>query len=221
MDPKNPIDIKKFMDRYKENPGVDTKEIIIYGMLANQNMSGYDLFKIIEHKAFVMGPMMKASKQSVYNLLKKIEEKGDCEVAEVVSDTNRPNKSLYKLTDQGKERLNDLIRQELSRPPVVFNNVAGTLGIAQSLPREEIRDIVAKKVEELEYMVEVESLYQNMSPGPLLKVLSKSKVEQTKVLLKNMKEALEVIDDKKQKDLFQWPDFKKNELWKQIAEEEG
>ncbi len=220
MDPKNPEDIKKFMQLYKDNKGVDTKEFIIFGVLANQKMSGYDLYKIIEHKANVLGSMMKGSKQSVYNILNRMEKEGDCEVAEVVADTNRPTKSLHVLTEQGKEKLNDMIRKELSRPPFLFNNVAGVIGISQDLPKEELKGFVAAKIEQLEYMSQVEELYINISPGPLLRILAKSKLESTKVLLESMKEALEVIENNDYDSLFEWPDMKKEKLYETIFKEE-
>jgi len=221
MDPKNPEDIKKFMQLYKDNKGVDTKEFIIYGLLANQKMSGYDLFKVIEHKANVLGSMMKASKQSVYNILKRMEEDGDAEVVDVVTDTNRPSKTLYGLTDQGKEKLNDMVRREMKRPPVIFNNVAGVIGLAQNLPEEELRHLIVEKIEQLEFMVIVEEGYCYVSPGPLYITLAESKLKATKALLETMKNALEVIDNNDSEDLFKWPDLKKDELWNKIIEEGG
>jgi DNA-binding PadR family transcriptional regulator len=220
MDPKDPEDIKKFMRLYKDNPGVDIKKIIVFGLLANQKMSGYDLYKVIEHKANVLGSMMKAGKQSVYNTLKRMEDAGDAEIAEVVTDTNRPTKTLYCLTDQGKNKLNEMVRQEMRRPPVIFNNVAGVLGISKNLPKEELRAIVVEKIEQLEYMVKVEEGYCYSSPGPLYIVLAESKVKATKALLETMTNALEVIDNNDYKDLFTWPDLKKDELWKKVIEDE-
>lgn len=220
MDPKNPKDVKKFADIYKKNKGVDPTSMIIYGLLANQKMGGYDLYKILQVKKDALGPIIKANKTAVYNALKKMQENGEAEVVDILKDTNRPPKSIYTLTDKGRDKLKEMIREDLRRPPVIYFNVAGSLGLAQDLPPAELRTAVEKKIGELEFLVSMQEVYGNMSAGPLLKVLGKAKLDLYKALLGSMKETLDVIDNNPHESLFQWPDIKKSKIWKTFTEEE-
>ena len=73
----------------------------ILATLSNEALSGYDLWKRFSQET---SHYWKASQQQVYRELNKLEAQGAI-APEIISQENRPDKKLYRITGVGKEIL--------------------------------------------------------------------------------------------------------------------
>ena len=73
----------------------------LLGFLSDQEMSGYDLEKLFSQS---IGFFWKAKISQVYRDLKTMEKSGWIESREVIQK-NRPNKKIFKITNQGCQEL--------------------------------------------------------------------------------------------------------------------
>lgn len=121
---------------------------LILGLLTERAMSGYDIKKHV-HK--VLSAVTSASYGTLYPTLHKLLEEGLVEVQEVPQQS-RPSKKLYRITDRGSEELQAWLRQ----PPIadqVRREFLLKLYLADSLPRQELLTLLAKRRDETEAQI--------------------------------------------------------------------
>lgn len=89
--------------------GLDILVLSIIKNYENTGISGYDIILEINEK---FKPMWRASPGTIYPLLGRLEERGFVEAEEIVDENNR-QKKIYKITDTGKERLEEVLKNNL------------------------------------------------------------------------------------------------------------
>jgi len=93
-------------------------DILVLSMIRNQEgISGYEIIQRINRK---FKPMWKASPGTIYPLLSRLDEKGFVETEEFIDENNR-QKKIYRITDQGEERLKEVLKNN-------FETSMNTLG---------------------------------------------------------------------------------------------
>lgn len=90
----------------------------LLGLLNYTQMTGYDLSKIFsESLAF----FWKAQTSQVYRELNSMEQDGWL-TSTIEFQTDKPNKRLYKITDQGKKELNSWLKVDISQEMLSVKN---------------------------------------------------------------------------------------------------
>jgi DNA-binding PadR family transcriptional regulator len=84
-----------------ETVSVTATEVAVLGLLADGERSGYDLLRSAEQS---VGFFWTPAKTQLYAVLRKLVENGFA-TSRVVRQQERPDKTLYRLTDAGLERL--------------------------------------------------------------------------------------------------------------------
>lgn len=106
MNPKAAVDIKKVLESYRQVKPAKTTDLFILGMLANKDLSGYDIYKAISAKSNFTDSWFKLNKGTVYNTLARFNDEKFIEVVERQS-TSRKRKlraKLLKVTSSRKYR---------------------------------------------------------------------------------------------------------------------
>ena len=85
----------------KQGTSVTATEVAVLGLLADGERSGYDLLRSAEQS---VGFFWTPAKTQLYAVLRKLVENGFA-TSRVVRQSDRPDKTLYRLTDAGLERL--------------------------------------------------------------------------------------------------------------------
>lgn len=81
--------------------------------LLDEDLSGYDLAKQFDVS---LGFFWSASHQQIYQQLKALTDSGLLSVTEI-SQSGKPDKRVYGLTDSGREALSDWLKTETKRKP--------------------------------------------------------------------------------------------------------
>jgi DNA-binding PadR family transcriptional regulator len=84
-----------------------TTEAALLGLLRERPMSGYDLRKEVERS---VGYFWAPAKTQIYATLPKLVESGLARQKKVVQST-RPDKTIYAITDSGREALREWVEQ--------------------------------------------------------------------------------------------------------------
>src|SRR5262252_689724 len=82
-------------------PPVTATEVAVLGLLADGERSGYDLLRAAERS---VGFFWTPAKTQLYAVLRKLVENGFA-TARHVRQSDRPDKTLYRVTDAGLDRL--------------------------------------------------------------------------------------------------------------------
>ena len=85
----------------KQGTSVTATEVAVLGLLADGERSGYDLLRSAEQS---VGFFWTPAKTQLYAVLRKLVENGFA-TSRLVRQSDRPDKTLYRLTDAGLERL--------------------------------------------------------------------------------------------------------------------
>lgn len=82
-------------------------DILVLSIIRNrERISGYEISQIINKK---FNPMWRASPGTIYPLLNRLDEKGFIDTEEYIDDKNR-QKKIYRITEQGIERLKEVLK---------------------------------------------------------------------------------------------------------------
>lgn len=129
-------------------------KLVVLGMLDMKPMSGYDIQTTLQ--------VMDAERWSgilvgsIYHALKKLEIEHYIEIDRIEYSGNR-QKSIYKITQLGKEHLNELTIQALKKSSIQYPaSLYAALTFNSNLPRESICDALTEQLKlinkELEYL---------------------------------------------------------------------
>jgi DNA-binding PadR family transcriptional regulator len=87
---------------------------LLSSLLVDGSQSGYDLVKIFDEQ---ISCYWRASHQQVYKELRGLEKKGWTR-SETIAQTQRPNKTVYSITDLGRQELTAWILQPSQPTPI-------------------------------------------------------------------------------------------------------
>jgi DNA-binding PadR family transcriptional regulator len=127
----------------------------ILATLGDESYSGYDLWKKFSQTS---GYYWQASQQQIYRELGKLEKEGAI-ASEIIPQEGRPDKKLYRITEQGVEILKDwllepaepmAIREELLVKLIAANLVPKSVILHQIQGRLQIHTKQLSKYKEME-----------------------------------------------------------------------
>lgn len=122
-------------------------DLVLLGLLAGGDRHGYELTREIEDMRLRW--WAKISQATVYRGLKRLEDQG-CLEAEPDREGNRPERTVYRLTPKGEERLEGLVREALaSDEPVYSDRLVGAVFSVGALPPARRRQLLDGAVDAL------------------------------------------------------------------------
>jgi len=131
-------------------------KLLVLGLLDERELSGYDIQQKISHAdAERWGGVLVGS---IYHALKKLEQEKYIELASV-EKTGHRQKSVYRITDYGKEYLQLLVVEALSKSSIIYpTTLYSGLSLLDKISPEEARQALKKQKELLDQ--EYQSLEQ-------------------------------------------------------------
>ncbi|MCA9904959.1 MAG: helix-turn-helix transcriptional regulator [Anaerolineae bacterium] len=109
------------------------RELLLLGLLRNEDMHGYRLTEFIAHD---MAFCTDLKKPTAYHLLRKMAADGLIDESEEQAG-NRPARTVYRITAAGEARFQTLLRENLGQ--YQSTHFAGDIGLAfiDALPQDE------------------------------------------------------------------------------------
>ncbi len=166
--------IKAALRGMRPSAKVKISDILILGLLSQRPMSGYDIYRFVEKKADASGSWLNLNKKTVYNSLGRMKDAGLVTLHERIEEENRPPKSVYAVTEEGREHLRKLLLADAGSPPGVFVNYFLDLPFYGVLEEEEIVAILNDWIARLDALIELSDLYSAAVPDGVMKILAGS-----------------------------------------------
>lgn len=110
-----------------------TIDLIVLGMLKKEDLSAYDLQKLVEYRS--ISKWVKVSTPSIYKKVIQLEEKGLIS-SRIEKEGKMPEKAVYSLTEAGKEEFERLMLEISTRPIRLFLDFNAVVVNLESMPRE-------------------------------------------------------------------------------------
>jgi DNA-binding PadR family transcriptional regulator len=131
--------------------------LVILGFLRGRPLYGYELKQLIEH---VMGDWTNIAFGSIYYALGKLADDGFVEKVGTEQEGGRPSRTVYQITDAGREEFVRLLRE-------VWDNVERQtfdfdigLSFMRALPIEEVTGCLRKRVTHMEHILQYLEAHQ-------------------------------------------------------------
>ena len=131
--------------------------LVILGFLRGRPQYGYEIKQMIEH---VMGDWTNIAFGSIYFALKKLTEEGFVEKVGTEQEGGRPSRTVYRITDAGREEFLRLLREvwgNVERQTFEFDIGLSFMG---ALPIEEVKGYLRKRVTHLEHILQYLDAHQ-------------------------------------------------------------
>jgi DNA-binding PadR family transcriptional regulator len=124
-----------------------TTRLVILGILRQQPLHGYEIKQIIEEH---MGDWTSIAFGSIYFALAKLSEEGLIEKIGEERKGNRPSRSIYQITDTGRDEFTRLLREVWAEVERTYYSIDVGLFFLDALPRDEVRAYLEQRVKGLE-----------------------------------------------------------------------
>ena len=126
------------------------QRLLLLGILFQGKMHGYGLNEHVDH---AMGLYTDVKKSTVYYTLEKLEKEG-CVAQETEREGKRPERRVYRITEEGRTHFIDLLREHLrSYERTYYADDIGVVFMDQ-LPTAEARQLLAEKRERIRASLE-------------------------------------------------------------------
>lgn len=139
-------------------------QYIILGLLAHEDMSGYDLKKKID---LMISQFWEVGYGQIYPNLKVLEQEGAITGRSEVSDLG-PDRIVYSITDKGRGQLADWLRQPVSKEHVRYEILLKTFFgglLSPADTREKIADFGRRSTESFHLLEQFEQNLLEVLPN--------------------------------------------------------
>ena len=124
-------------------------KLILMGLLIKGDNHGYNLRKMIEKD---LSNLINVDNTSIYYTLNKMEKEG-LVTFKIVSDTKRPQKNLYALTDKGRKEFRELLLSNMSDNRRPLLNIDISLYFIDMLDKQEAIEKLTERSRELRKLI--------------------------------------------------------------------
>ncbi|GAC70789.1 PadR family transcriptional regulator [Gordonia soli] len=119
--------------------------ILVLGLLAERPMHPYEMFQTtIERRE---DRLAKFRAGTMYHTVDRLESKGLIEIHEVTRDGNRPERTIYAITDTGRAVLDRSLEIILARHPQEYPELYLALSEAHGLPRQRVVELLTDRLD--------------------------------------------------------------------------
>ena len=119
-------------------------KLVILGLLMEANRHTYEIRQTMKERG--MTNYMKLQDGSLYYAMDQLHKDGLVEALEVVRDTNRPEKTIYQITEAGKRKFQELLSHQLHEEIKHYHPLYVALPFTVHGDQAKIADILEHKI---------------------------------------------------------------------------
>lgn len=132
-------------------------------LVAERPMHPYEMAQVLRERG--KHHSIKIKWGSLYTVVRSLERHGFIEATGTFRQGRRPERTVYALTDAGREEMRDWLRELLAVPEKEFPSFEGALSLAGALPPEEVEQLLTERLRRLETeLAEVRSELAALTP---------------------------------------------------------
>ncbi|MEG0775034.1 PadR family transcriptional regulator [Clostridium sp.] len=138
-------------------------ELVLLGLLYEKDRYGYEIESVIEERK--IRNWTKIGFSSIYNSLKKLEEKGFI-ASRYEEEFGAPPRKVYFINETARESVRKIIKETLQSPKRVYNEFSIGLAFSHFLTKEELYECLVKYRDSLEKRRQ--AILQSYSEQPMV-----------------------------------------------------
>ncbi|RLQ93235.1 PadR family transcriptional regulator [Falsibacillus albus] len=127
-------------------------KLTVLGLLMEGEKHPYEVQQIVKNRQ--MKYYIKMAPGSLYYAFEKLKDDGFIEVSKVIKDTNRPDKTIYAITDRGVEEFQSQLLKQLGHKEQLAKPIYAALSFANYSEPEKMKEKLKKKIEFTEDYIE-------------------------------------------------------------------
>lgn len=118
-------------------------KLVILGLLLEGDKHPYEVQHIMKERQ--MDCYIKYAKGSLYYAFEQLEKQGAIRVTTIVRDTNRPDKTIFHITDEGKRLFHTLLLKQFEAKNQIYKPIYSALSFAHFGDDQELVPILEKR----------------------------------------------------------------------------
>ncbi len=122
--------------------------LAVLAMLHSGPMHPYQVARLLKHRG--KDDVIKIRYGSLYTVMQDLAERGLVEAEGTERSGHRPERTVYRLTDDGREELAERLRELISEPVKEYPAFASALSLLPSLHPDEAAGLLAERLQALE-----------------------------------------------------------------------
>lgn len=134
--------------------------LVILGLLMEGEKHPYEIQQIMKQRN--MDRYIKFHKGSLYYAVEQMARNGLIESAGTVRDSSRPDRTVYRITDRGKERFHQLMEEQILKMEPYYDPIYAALAFARHGDREKIQEALTRRTQMTERVLsEMQRIYDS------------------------------------------------------------
>jgi DNA-binding PadR family transcriptional regulator len=129
-------------------PPLTPLAIAVLSLLSREPMHPYEMRQRIRVQH--IDRVMKVTQGTLYSTVERLAGTGLITPVETSREGRRPERTVYAITDEGRDQLADALREALHRPSPEYHRLAMALSFASTLDPEEVADLLERRSLEVE-----------------------------------------------------------------------
>ncbi|MBW4085482.1 PadR family transcriptional regulator [Paenibacillus sp. S150] len=126
-------------------------KMVILGLLLERNMHPYEITLVLKERT--MDKMMKLQMGSLYYAVDKLAQEGHIEAVEVIRSSDRPDKTIYRISDKGKALFEQLILQQIRKNDPAYHPLYTALAFSRHIDQSKVEKLLEERIRETEHQV--------------------------------------------------------------------
>ncbi|WP_138494251.1 PadR family transcriptional regulator [Paenibacillus pinistramenti] len=163
-------------------------KLAILGLLMEKDMHPYEIRTIMKDRSLDQNTKIQIG--SLYYAVEQLCKQGLIEAVEVIKSENRPDKTVYHITDKGKACFDNMLLSMLEEIEPIHTPIKMALSFAWKGDQSKMADVLKNRVQEAEhqvnYLYEVYTEHIGVVPRSVLHLMA-ANYEHAKTELKWVK----------------------------------
>lgn len=118
-------------------------KLVILGLLLEGDKHPYEVQHIMKERQ--MDCYIKYAKGSLYYAFEQLEKQGAIRITTIVRDTNRPDKTIFHITEEGKQLFHTLLLKQFEAKNQIYKPIYSALSFAHFGDDQELIPILEKR----------------------------------------------------------------------------
>ncbi|AXO94659.1 PadR family transcriptional regulator [Bacillus cereus group sp. MYBK226-2] len=133
-------------------------KLVILGLLLEGDKHPYEVQHIMKERQ--MDCYIKYAKGSLYYAFEQLEKQGAICITTIVRDTNRPDKTIFHITEEGKQLFHKLLLKQFEAKNQIYKPIYSALSFAHFGNDQELVPILEKKKNDtIQYLHNMQTIY--------------------------------------------------------------
>ncbi len=140
--------------------------LTILSLLAERPMHPYEIHRWTRYRC--LDRVVKVTAGSLYHAVERLHRGGLIRPLETEREGRRPERTIYAITEGGRDRLREMLERLLAEPVPTYSSFAAALSVMHHLPPETVASLLRRRTLVLEsHLAAQDRLVANLLEGGL------------------------------------------------------